>query len=187
MFRMLRNKADDFEFGLPVLCNNESSPGDEVDSSQQPSSPCCPQSCQRREKRNMANESSNWSWENNRSRYPCLKQTPDILKEEENMPWDSVEVGLAGGEETVNFGPRNESGSSLYQVDTLASVSPRGEVKTNIHTSVTRFLDLLVVFIGLAAHIQYLIYFPGAKLSSRAWGILSWRFLSCGLKSSDFV
>ena len=44
------------------------------------------------------------------------------------MPWDSVEVGLAGGEETVNFGPRNESGSSLYQVDTLASVSPRGEV-----------------------------------------------------------
>ena len=33
---MLRNKADDFEFGLPVLCNNESSPGDEVDSSQQP-------------------------------------------------------------------------------------------------------------------------------------------------------
>ena len=36
MFRMLRNKADDFEFGLPVLCNNESSPGGEVDSSQQP-------------------------------------------------------------------------------------------------------------------------------------------------------
>ena len=44
------------------------------------------------------------------------------------MPWDSVEVGLAGGEETVNFGPRIESGSSLYQVDTLASVSPRGDV-----------------------------------------------------------
>ena len=40
------------------------------------------------------------------------------------MPWDSVEVGLAGGEETANFGPRKESGSSLYQVDTLASVSP---------------------------------------------------------------
>ena len=36
MFRMLRNKADDFEFGLPVLCNSESNPGDEVDSSQQP-------------------------------------------------------------------------------------------------------------------------------------------------------
>ena len=36
MFRMLRNKADDFEFGLPVLCNNESSPGEEFDSSQQP-------------------------------------------------------------------------------------------------------------------------------------------------------
>ena len=32
------------------------------------------------------------------------------------MPWDSVEVGLAGGEETANFGPRKEIGSSLYQV-----------------------------------------------------------------------
>jgi hypothetical protein len=44
------------------------------------------------------------------------------------MSWDSVEVGLAGGEETVTFGPRNETGSALYQVDTLASVSPRGKV-----------------------------------------------------------
>ncbi|XP_048586472.1 kinetochore-associated protein 1 isoform X2 [Nematostella vectensis] len=44
------------------------------------------------------------------------------------MSWDSVEVGLAGGEETVNFGPRNETGSPLYQVDTLASISPRGTV-----------------------------------------------------------
>ncbi|XP_068682913.1 kinetochore-associated protein 1-like isoform X1 [Montipora foliosa] len=49
------------------------------------------------------------------------------------MPWDSVEVGLAGGEETVNFGPRNESGSSLYQVDTLASVSPREDVTSCPH------------------------------------------------------
>ena len=49
------------------------------------------------------------------------------------MPWDSVEVGLAGGEETVNFGPRNETGSSLYQVDTLASVSGRGEVNSSAY------------------------------------------------------
>ena len=49
------------------------------------------------------------------------------------MPWDSVEVGLAGGEETVNFGPRNETGSSLYQVDTLASVSARGEVNSSAY------------------------------------------------------
>ncbi|XP_074632538.1 kinetochore-associated protein 1-like [Acropora palmata] len=47
------------------------------------------------------------------------------------MPWDSVEVGLAGGEETANFGPRKESGSSLYQVDTLASVSPGSGVVTS--------------------------------------------------------
>ena len=57
------------------------------------------------------------------------------------MPWDSVEVGLAGGEETVNFGPRNESGSSLYQVDTLASVSPRGEV--SFYGLATFFLRML--------------------------------------------
>ena len=38
------------------------------------------------------------------------------------MPWDSVEVGLAGGEETVNFGPRNESGSTLYQVEVEVEV-----------------------------------------------------------------
>ena len=44
------------------------------------------------------------------------------------MPWDSVEVGLAGGEETANFGSRKESGLSLYQIDTLASVSPSGGV-----------------------------------------------------------
>ena len=42
--------------------------------------------------------------------------------------WDTVEIGLAGGEETAVFGPRNETGSSLYQVDTLASVSPSGKV-----------------------------------------------------------
>lgn len=44
------------------------------------------------------------------------------------MTWDSVEIGLAGGEETVTFGPRNETGSSLYQVDTLACVSPSEKV-----------------------------------------------------------
>ena len=45
------------------------------------------------------------------------------------MSWDCVEVGLAGGEETVSFGPRHETGSSLYQVDTLANISPREKVR----------------------------------------------------------
>ena len=71
------------------------------------------------------------------------------------MPWDSVEVGLAGGEETVNFGPRNESGSSLYQVDTLASVSPRGEVRLYVHAMMACVQSLL--FFCLRLYASYLI------------------------------
>ncbi|XP_022097333.1 kinetochore-associated protein 1-like [Acanthaster planci] len=48
------------------------------------------------------------------------------------MSWDDVEAGI-GGDETANFGPRQESGSSLFQVDTLATISPRGEVECNPH------------------------------------------------------
>ena len=55
------------------------------------------------------------------------------------MPWDSVEVGLAGGEETANFGPRKESGSSLYQVDTLASVSPGSGVVSSVVSYCCKF------------------------------------------------
>ncbi|XP_071799216.1 kinetochore-associated protein 1-like [Asterias amurensis] len=46
------------------------------------------------------------------------------------MSWDDVEADI-GGEETANFGPRQESGTSLFQVDTLATISPRGEVFHN--------------------------------------------------------
>eukprot|EP00058_Branchiostoma_floridae_P027935 XP_002613426.1 hypothetical protein BRAFLDRAFT_123904 [Branchiostoma floridae] len=42
------------------------------------------------------------------------------------MPWDDIEVGI-GGDETANFGQRNESGPGLYQVDTLATVSNSGK------------------------------------------------------------
>ncbi|KAK3093944.1 hypothetical protein FSP39_022082 [Pinctada imbricata] len=38
------------------------------------------------------------------------------------MPWDVVDFDF-GGEETTNFGPRKESGSALYHVDTLATIS----------------------------------------------------------------
>ena len=44
------------------------------------------------------------------------------------MSWDEVEVDF-GGEETANFGPRQESGTALFQVDTLSTISPRGEVR----------------------------------------------------------
>eukprot|EP00795_Rhopilema_esculentum_P003310 gene3310-1645_t len=43
------------------------------------------------------------------------------------MGWHDLDIdaGLVGGEETQRFGPRNEKGSSLYQVDTLACISPK--------------------------------------------------------------
>lgn len=41
------------------------------------------------------------------------------------MGWANIEVscGFGGGEETKRFGPRQESGSSLYQIDTVACVN----------------------------------------------------------------
>ncbi|XP_033110823.1 kinetochore-associated protein 1-like [Anneissia japonica] len=48
------------------------------------------------------------------------------------MSWDDVEIDF-GGDETANFGPRQESGSALYQVDTLATIGSRGEIVKNPH------------------------------------------------------
>ena len=49
--------------------------------------------------------------------------------ESQEMGWQNLDIdaGLGGGEETQRFGPRNEKGSSLYQVDTLACISPKGD------------------------------------------------------------
>lgn len=47
-------------------------------------------------------------------------------------PWEQFEVncGFGEGDETKRFGPRQETGSSLYQVDTVASVlNQSGKVK----------------------------------------------------------
>ncbi|KAJ8049106.1 Kinetochore-associated protein 1 [Holothuria leucospilota] len=44
------------------------------------------------------------------------------------MSWSEVELDF-GGDETCNFGPRIESGSPLYQVNTLATISHSGQVK----------------------------------------------------------
>lgn len=41
--------------------------------------------------------------------------------------WNCVEVDF-GGDETGIFGPRLESGSALYQVDTTATISAKGNV-----------------------------------------------------------
>ncbi|KAJ8308212.1 hypothetical protein KUTeg_013086 [Tegillarca granosa] len=40
----------------------------------------------------------------------------------DNMPWDIIDSDF-GGDETANFGPRQESGTALYQIDTLATIS----------------------------------------------------------------
>ncbi|CAH1264282.1 KNTC1 [Branchiostoma lanceolatum] len=53
-----------------------------------------------------------------------------LTTESATMPWDDIEVGI-GGDETANFGQRNESGPGLYQVDTLATVSNSGQVSKN--------------------------------------------------------
>lgn len=41
--------------------------------------------------------------------------------------WDNIVTGW-NGDETVHFGARQETGSALYQVDTMATISARGEV-----------------------------------------------------------
>ena len=48
------------------------------------------------------------------------------------MNWNEIEVSCgfgANGEETALFGPRNEIGSSLYQIDTTACVVNKGQVQ----------------------------------------------------------
>lgn len=45
--------------------------------------------------------------------------------------WDNVETEFPG-DETTNFGPREESGTALYQVDTLATISTHNKVYYNI-------------------------------------------------------
>lgn len=41
--------------------------------------------------------------------------------------WDVLQSAF-GGDETINFGPRCETGSALYQVNTFATVSSQDKV-----------------------------------------------------------
>ena len=59
--------------------------------------------------------------------YLALQDTEESSKD----VWDDVDTDF-GGDETGNFGPRKESGTALYQVDTLATISPRGEVSSKV-------------------------------------------------------
>ena len=46
--------------------------------------------------------------------------------------WDQV-VTEFSGDETTNFGPRQETGSALYQVDTIATISVDNQVSQLYH------------------------------------------------------
>ncbi|XP_074641293.1 kinetochore-associated protein 1-like [Tubulanus polymorphus] len=46
------------------------------------------------------------------------------------MVWDKIVMNF-GNDETVNFGPRQETGSYLYQVDTLVTISTDEKVQSN--------------------------------------------------------
>ena len=41
--------------------------------------------------------------------------------------WDILDTDF-GGDETANFGPRKETGTALYQIDTIATVSCQDQV-----------------------------------------------------------
>ena len=45
--------------------------------------------------------------------------------------WSQVNVDF-GGDETGNFGPRLETGISLYQCDTVATITADGDVSSYI-------------------------------------------------------
>lgn len=72
-----------------------------------------------------------------------------VLTKVRIMGWNNFEVscGFGGGEETTRFGPRQESGSSLYQIDTVACVKNNDNVrdlfKNLVHFSLYRGLFLL--------------------------------------------
>ena len=41
--------------------------------------------------------------------------------------WEILQTDF-GGDETVNFGPRKEAGTALFQIDTIATLSCQDEV-----------------------------------------------------------
>ncbi|XP_064624498.1 kinetochore-associated protein 1-like [Lineus longissimus] len=60
--------------------------------------------------------------------------------------WDHVQVDF-GNDETGNFGPREETGTALFQVNTVGTISPEGEVTHNpsvISTAVKDFTAVTV-------------------------------------------
>lgn len=75
------------------------------------------------------------------------------------MGWANFEVqcGFGGGEETTRFGPRQEIGSSLYQVDTVACVNNQTDVSSlNFYLCCEfRFSLKLDFFINSTSHLVF--------------------------------
>ncbi|CAG2235523.1 KNTC1 [Mytilus edulis] len=60
------------------------------------------------------------------------------------MPWDLIATDF-NGEETINFGPRQESGIALYQVETLATISSSDKDQLIPCTTVTVLGELACI------------------------------------------
>jgi len=61
--------------------------------------------------------------------------------------WDDVDVDF-GDDETVNFGPRIESGSSLYLLNTDATISARGGTPLDSPPTVSACVGGEAVFVA---------------------------------------
>ncbi|KAK7116086.1 kinetochore-associated protein 1-like [Littorina saxatilis] len=66
--------------------------------------------------------------------------------------WDQVQTEFAG-DETTNFGPRKETGTALYQVDTLATISTQNQVASEVKSLVSAALGELVC-VGVEQHLS---------------------------------
>lgn len=58
--------------------------------------------------------------------------------------WDEVNSDF-GGNETINFGPRLELGTALYQLETHATISPRGTITGLPHVSACAAAEMVLV------------------------------------------
>lgn len=54
------------------------------------------------------------------------------------LSWDQVQTEFAG-DETTNFGPRKETGTALYQVDTLATITTQNQVRPRVAFSLLTY------------------------------------------------
>ena len=66
--------------------------------------------------------------------------------------WDVVDSNFDTGEETANFGPRQESGTALYQIETFATVSSRE--KSVCESNVNSTIFLIFLSSGFAVNFQ---------------------------------